>query len=88
MLKALTIFNRERVSQASSGQSESCRSLQTAGTPASQDSETGTNKGASQSVWAALNTCEVGKNSENQFEATSQTAQTHFQLHPLLTTDW
>lgn len=64
MLKALTIFNRERVSQASSGQSESCRNLQTAGTSASQDSETGTNKGASQSVWAALNTCEVGKNSE------------------------
>lgn len=41
-------FNRERASQASSGQSESCKNLQTAGTSVIQDSETGIKKWASQ----------------------------------------
>lgn len=71
-LKALTIFNRERVSQASSGQSESCRNLQTAGTSANQDSETATNKGASQPVWAALGTHEVEKSRRQSFSSKGQ----------------
>lgn len=61
MLKALTFFNRERISQASSRQNKSCRNLQMAGTLARQDSETGINKGAHQSNWAAMSTGEVGK---------------------------
>lgn len=44
MLKTLTIFNWERASQASSGQSKSCKDLQTAGTSAVQDSEIGIKK--------------------------------------------
>jgi len=60
-LKTLTSFNRESASQASSGQIESCKNLQTAGTSAIQNSETGIKKQASQSIWAALSTCEIEK---------------------------
>lgn len=86
ILKPRTIFNRERASQASSGQSVSCKSLQTAVMFPIQGSKTGITRKASQCTRCTEHNWSRKQFLENWFKISSQMAKTH-SICPLIT-DW